>query len=353
MTRLLLSFLLVLVAVSGALCQSNIENILTVEHAAGHFNGTVLVVKDGQVVAQASKGLANLQFAVPIDSKTRFLIASMTKTFTALLTLQLVEKGQLKLADKVVHHVADLPAGCQNITILDLLTHHSGLKNEPVQAYAQPYSSAQFVQKFVAAKEGPLHPAFSYNNVDYVLLTHVLEVVSKKTYRQLLQDNIFTPLAMGNSGLVAEATVIPGLAYGYHNYGFGAGKKDLPLKNDPLVYLSNYGGAGGVYSTTEDLLKLVRGLKENKLLTAASTAQFMTTPQKQGFVEEARGYPTIGFYYNSKKFAQPVLERRGSINGFNSVLLTDKAFRKVVIILTNTDAGDLELIGDKIYAELE
>ncbi|WP_167855128.1 hypothetical protein [Hymenobacter wooponensis] len=48
-----------------------------------------------------------------------------------------------------------------------------------------------------------------------------------------------------------------------------------------------------------------------------------------------------------------MLERRGSINGFNSVLLTDPEFRKVVILLTNTDTGDLELIGDKLYRELQ
>ncbi len=352
MTRLLLLFLLVLATVNVAVCQSNIENILTAEHDAGHFNGTLLVVKDGQVVARVSKGLANLQFQVPINNKTRFPIASMTKTLTALLTLQLVEKGQLKLEDKVARYVAGLPADCQKITILDLLTHYSGLKNEPIQAYARPYSPAEFIKNFVTVKGGQL-PAFNYNNLDYILLTQVLEALSKKTYQQLLQDTIFKPLDMLDSGLMAEDAVVPNLAYGYHNYSFGAGKNNQPLKNDLPIYLSNYAGAGAVYSTTDDLYKLIQALKENKLLTAKTTAKLLVSPQKSAFVEYARGFPTIGFYYNSKTFAQPVLERRGSINGFNSVLLTDKEFRKVVIILTNTDTGDLELIGDKIYAELE
>ena len=66
-----------------------------------------------------------------------------------------------------------------------------------------------------------------------------------------------------------------------------------------------------------------------------------------------RGYPAAGFYYNDKTFPQPVLERRGSINGFNSVLLTDKTFDKVVILLANTDNTDLEVMGDKLYAELK
>ncbi|WP_426061868.1 serine hydrolase domain-containing protein [Hymenobacter sp. B1770] len=354
MLRLLFSILFSLSLSSNALGQKNkIDAILAAEHKAGHFNGTMLVVNDGKVVARASKGFANLQFAVPIDKNTRLPIASMTKLLTAILTLQLLEKEQLKLGDKASQYIAGLPTNCQNITILDLLTHYSGLKNEPAQAYSSPYSTAEFLNKFVAAKESSSRPTFNYNNVDYIVLTHLLEVVSKKTYPQLLHDNIFKPLDMVNSGMVVEGTVIPGLAYGYHNYSFGNSKKAEPLKNDPLIYLSNYAGAGGGYSTPDDLYKLVQSLKANKLLTAETTAKLLTAPQTNSFIEYARGIPTIGFYYNGKTFPGPVLERRGSINGFNSVLLADKDFRKIVILLTNTDTGDLELIGDKIYAEIQ
>ena len=157
---------------------------------------------------------------------------------------------------------------------------------------------------------------------------------------------------MGNTDVISEDRIIPGLAYGYHNYSFGDGAPNQPLKNDAPLYLSNYAGAGAIYSTAADLLKLVQALREHKLLNPQTTA-LLTTPQQKGFVEYARGTPAVGFYCNDKTFPQPVLERRGSINGFNSVLLTNTAFDRVVILLSNTDDADLEVTGDKLYAELE
>lgn len=342
-----------LVLLAGPCCaQGRIEAIMAGNAAAGRFSGTGLVAQNGHVLAQLHQGYANRQFAVPMTDTTRLPIASITKLFTAILVLQLGEKSQLRLSEKVGIYLNDLPADCQNITLLQLLTHHSGLKNESGQAYASPYSVAEFVGKFVVKKASPPTAAFNYNNVDYIVLTRVLEVVSRKSYAALVQENILKPLGMRNSGLITETQVIPALAYGYHNYSFGEGQPNQPLKNDSPIYLSNYAGAGAIYSTAADLLKLVQGIKSNKLLTAKSTA-LLTTPQQKGFVEYARGYPAIGFYCNDKTFPQPVFERRGSINGFNSVLLTDKAFSKVVILLANTDAADLELLGDQLYAELK
>ena len=350
MLRLLL-ILLAMVASPG-FAQGQIDAIIKSESAAGHFSGTALVAKNGQIVSQTHQGYANLQFAVPMAT-TRLPIASMTKLFTAILTLQLYEKGLLRLDDQVgTLLVGSLPANCQNITIRQLLTHHSGLKNEPPQAYQRPYSTAEFTKNFVSKKDGPSVASFNYNNVDYILLTRALEAVSKQTYPELLQANIFNPVGMVKSGVFLEDQVIPGLAYGYHNYSFGAGTSRTPLSNDPPMYLSNYAGAGAIYSTTGDLFKLIQALKQNKLLTSKTTA-LLTSPQRLDFVEYARGYPTLGFYCNDKTFARPVLERRGSINGFNAALLTDQAFSQVVILLTNIDTSDLEMIGDKLYAEFK
>lgn len=350
MMRLFFAVLVLFTRLGFAQGQS--EGVMAGKAAAGRFSGTGLVAQDGQVLAKVHQGYANRQFAVPMTDTTRLPIASVTKLFTAILVLQLCEKSRLNLSDKVSSHVSDLPATCRDITILQLLTHYSGLKNEPAQAYASPYSPAEFVRKFVVRKEGPPIPAFNYNNVDYILLTRMLEVVSRKNYPELVRENILKPLGMNRSGVIAEERIISALAYGYHNYSFGDGLPNQPLKNDVPIYLSNYAGAGAIYSTAFDLLKLVQALKENKLLTRKTTA-LLTTPQQKGFVKYARGYPAIGFYCNDKTFPQSVLERRGSINGFNSVLLTDKTFNKVVILLANTDAADLEVIGDQLYADLK
>ncbi|WP_310391230.1 serine hydrolase domain-containing protein [Hymenobacter sp.] len=347
----LLFFALITLA-TNAFAQTKIANIIDAEYEAGHFNGAVLAVKNGQIVAQVNKGYANLQFAVPITPDTRFPVASMTKLFTAVLTLQLHEKGLLRLDDKAAAYVPGLPANCQDITITALLTHHSRLKNEPIEAYQVAYSTTEYVKKFVLKNESRKGSYFNYNNVDYVLLTRILETVSKKSFANLVRENIFRPLGMNDSGVVKESSVVPSLAYGYHNYSFGTGSRQDTLKNDSRK-LSNYAGAGAVYSTVADLYKLLQALKANTLLSAKTTAAYLQKPQQAEFLEYARGRSTVGFYHNNKTFAKPVLERRGSIDGFNSVLLTNEEFTNAVLILTNTDTADLELIADKIYAEIE
>jgi CubicO group peptidase (beta-lactamase class C family) len=349
MTRLLFASLLLLA--NTCFAQEPVAAIMRSE-AGSRFSGTGLLAQQGQVLAQVHQGYANRQFAVPMADTTRLPIASVTKLFTAILVLQMCEKSQLRLTDNVGRYLPNLPVNCRNITLLQLLTHYSGLKNEPTQAYASPYTPAELIQKFVARKEGPSAPAFNYNNLDYIVLTRVLEVVAQKSYAVLLQESILNPLEMSHSGLVSEARIIPGLAYGYHNYSFGAGKPNRPLTNDSPIYLSTYSGAGAIYSTAADLLKLVQALRDNRLLSPKTTA-LLTTPQQSGFVDYARGTPALAFYCNDKTFSQTVLERRGSINGFNSVLLTDKAFHKVVVLLANTDAADLEVLGDQLYAELK
>ena len=338
---------------STAFAQNAIEKIIDNEYKVGHFNGSILVIKDGKVVSKINKGYANLQFSVPITNKTRIPIASMTKTFTAILTLQMYEKSLLKLEDKITKYVSDLPPDCQNVTILDLLTHHSGLKNEPIQAYTSRYTTAEYIKKYAVRKDSVKAASFNYNNVDYIVLTRILEKVSQKPFAVLLKENILNPLNMDDTEVISESKIISNLAYGYHNYTFGSGSKQDTLYNDPLVYLSNYAGAGAVYSTTDDLYKLALALKTNKLLAAKTTSTFLIKPQKDKYIDYARGYPTIGFYYNDRTFSKPALERRGSINGFNSLLLIDETFNNVVIILANTDTGDLEQIGDKIYKEVE
>jgi CubicO group peptidase (beta-lactamase class C family) len=329
--------------------QRSVTRLLRAEYEAGHFSGTVLVAHEGRPITRLSHGLANRQFAVPIGPDTRFPIASLSKTFTAILVLQLVEQNRLRLIDKVATYLPELPASCRDITLLDLLTHHSGLQNEPKDAYAAPYSPAQYVSRFVRRDEARRLGTFHYNNVDYVVLTRVLEVVTQQPFARLLQARILTPLGMHDSGVVQEERVIPRLAYGYHNYTFGAGTTRDTLRNDAPRYLSNYAGAGALYSTAADLLRLTEALRHHTLLSAATTNALVRQPQQSAFIDYARGYPTIGFYYNDKTLPRPVLERRGSIEGFNSVLLTDPEFRHVVLVLTNTDAADLEVLADKIY----
>lgn len=323
--------------------QNEIQETINQEYEKGHFNGTVLYV-DGNQTQKINKGYSNFQFDVKIDDKTRFPIASVTKLFTSLAILRLQEDHLINFKDTIGKFIPSLPKNCQGITIRDLIIHHSGLENEPIKAVAAKYSIDDYLKEFVKKSSNDTLK-FNYNNVDFVLLSKIIETVTNKTFSKSIEDLILKPLKLENTGFVSENEIIKNLAYGYHNYSFGEGKKDEPLFNDRR-YLSNYYGAGAIYSTAEDLYKLLLAIKNNKLISEKSKTQFLLKPQTSEYVDWLSGKPTIGFYYDEKL---NVYRRSGSIDGFNSEIIADKNFDKILIILCNTDTADLQSLADKIY----
>lgn len=333
------TFLTFLQALFG---QNPIEEILQEEFEKGRFNGSVLWSDNGEVF-QFHKGFSNIQFEVEINDETRFPIASISKLFTSIAILQMMEKGKLDFNHSIDKYIADLPENSKNIQIQDLLIHHSGLANEPLKAVSEKFSLDEYIQNFVNKSEEEV--VFNYNNVDFVLLSKLIENSTGKKFSMALEDIIFRPLNLNDTGFVDESEVIKNLAYGYHNYSFGEGEKDDSLFNDSR-YISNYYGAGAIYSTLQDLHKFLFALKNNDLISEETKHQFLLKPQTDEFIDWLSGIPTIGFYYDEPK---SVYRRSGSIDGFNSEIITNADFDKILIILCNTDTADLENLANKIY----
>ena len=323
--------------------QSNIEEIINQEFEKGHFNGTVLYF-DGKQTQKISKGFSNIQFNVEIDDKTRFPIASVTKLFTSLAIIQLQEKGLIDFKDRIEKFIPNIAEECKSITIQDLIIHHSGLENEPIKAVVNKYSIDDYIKEFVKKSSNDTLK-FNYNNVDFVLLSKIIEIVTSKPFSKSIEDLIIKPLKLENTGFVSENEIIKNLAYGYHNYSFGEGNKDEPLFNDRR-YISNYFGAGGIYSTTEDLQKLLLAIKDNKLISEKSKVQYLLKPQVDEYVDWLSGKPTFGFYFDDKA---NVYRRSGNIDGFNAEIIVNKNFDKILIILCNTDSANLLNLANKIY----
>lgn len=322
--------------------QNDIQEIVNSEFEKGHFNGTVFYSNKKETI-KINKGFSNIQFDVAINNDTRFPIASVTKLFTSLAILQLQEKGLIDFDDKIGKYINSLPENCKDITIRDLMTHHSGLENEPVGAVINKYSIDDYIKNFV--KKSNDTSKFNYNNVDFVLLSKIIENITKKPFSQSIEELITQPLKLENTGFVSENEIIKNLAYGYHNYSFGEGEKDEPLFNDRR-YISNYYGSGGIYSTAEDLYKFLLAIKDNKLISEKLKVQFLLKSQTDDYVDWLSGKPTFGLYFDDE---ENVYRRSGSIDGFNSKIIINKDFDKILIILCNTDTADLQVLADKIY----
>ena len=292
------------------------------------FMGSVLVARGSEVLLSKGYGSANLEWNIPNLPATKFRLGSVTKQFTAASILLLEERGKLKTDDLVKKFMPDAPAAWDKITIYHLLTHTSGIPNFtsfPDYKSLEPFAATpeQLVARF---RDKPLDfqpgEKWSYSNSGYVLLGYLLEKVSGESYEKFVQENIFGPLGMKDSGYDSNSAIIPRRAAGY------AAGKDGPV-NAGFIHMSIPFSAGALYSTTEDLLRWEQGLFGGKLLSAASLAR-MTTPFKDDYACGVSVRTVSG---------RKVIDHGGGIEGFNTFLAYYPEDKLTVVALANLN-GD-------------
>jgi len=305
----------------------------------GHFMGAVLVAKNGKVLLDRGYGSANLELKVPDTPTTKFRLGSVTKQFTAASILLLQERGQLKVTDPVSKYLPDAPAAWSQITIFNLLTHTSGI---PTYSEFPDFNAT----KAVAATPGQLVARFrdkplefqpgsdwKYSNSGYALLGYLIEKISTEAYGKFVQDNIFAPLGMKDSGYDSNADIIYGRAEGYTPGPNGS------AINAEYIDMSVPYAAGGLYSTVEDLLRWEQGLYGGKLLSAVSLQQ-MTTP----FMNEY----ALGLSVHNAPNGEKIITHGGGIYGFNSQLTYVPADKLAVIVLGNLNGPAARLIAGQL-----
>jgi len=303
------------------------------------FMGAVLVARADQVLLSKGYGSANLEWNIPNSPATKFRLGSITKQFTAASILLLEERGKLKTDDPVKKLMPDAPAAWDKITIFHLLTHTSGIPSFtsfPDYGAQEPFASTP--EKLVARfRDKPLDfqpgEKWSYSNSGYVLLGYLIEKASGETYEKFVQENIFGPLGMQDSGYDSNSAIIPRRAAGY------APGKDGP-ENAGFIHMSIPFSAGALYSTTGDLLRWEQGLFGGKLLSAASLAK-MITPFKDDY---AFGL-SVGTVKGHKR-----IEHGGGIEGFNTSLSYYPEDKLTVVVLANLNGDAPEQIATRLAA---
>jgi len=302
------------------------------------FMGSVLVARGNEVILDKGYGSANLEWNVPNSPTTKFRLGSITKQFTAACILLLEERGKLSVNDPVKKYMPDAPVAWDKITIFHLLTHTSGIPNFtgfPDYRSTEPFRAtpAQLVARF---RDQPLDfepgEKMSYSNSGYVLLGYLIEKITGESYTRFVQENIFTPLGMKDSGYDSNSAIIPNRAAGYSPSPTG-------IVNASYIDMTVPFAAGGLYSTTEDLLRWEQALFGGKLLSAASLEK-MTTPFKNdyafGLVVQTNG--------------TKVIHHEGGIEGFNTDLEYFPKGQRTVIVLANLDGPGSGAVTTKLMA---
>ena len=234
-----------IVSQSVALAQDHaakIQQVLELAHKYRQFNGTALVAENGKVIYKGAFGMANMEWNIPNTPETKFRLGSITKQFTAVLTLQLVEQGKIKLDGKVSDYLPDYRKDIgDKVTMHHLLTHTSGIPSYTSQpgffenVSRNPYKVAEFVKQYASGDlEFDPGSKYAYNNSGYFLLGAIIEQVTGKSYEQVLKENIFDPVGMKNTGYDHHNTLIAKRASGYAQDIRRLHQRALPRHVDPL-----------------------------------------------------------------------------------------------------------------------
>ena len=311
-----------------------IQNQLESQKAPGM---ALLVMQNGTIVKQQGYGYSNLELRVPVTPDTLFQSGSTGKMFTAAGILLLAQDGKLNLDDRLAMYYPDAPAAWHRISIRQLLTHTSGIKDYGEYDsgdldYRKDYSDAEFL---AAMQKLPLEfePAtqWSYSNSGYLILGLLITKLTGKDYSEYLAERLFRPLGMQTAQLISERRITPNRAAGYQLDDHGA-----LVNQDWVAPGLNRTADGALYFSLRDLAAWEKALAARSFMSTQSFNDWWTA------VRLANGsrYP-YGFGWRlSEQRGEPVILHGGAWQGFRAAIVRYPQQQLAVTLLVNAAQVD-------------
>ena len=296
----------------------------------------VIVVVDGQPVLRKGYGLADVESGAKVTPEKVFRIASVTKQFTAVAVLQLVQQGKVKLDDPVTKYVEDLDTRGKTITVEHLLSHTSGIPHYTATPGFVDIGARKFSPRELVAlvDDQPLDfepgSQFKYSNTGYVLLGMVIEKASGTSYADYMLEHVFKPAGMNDTRYGPNEIADDKHARGYEA-SEGGFKPARPMD------MSQPFAAGALESTVDDLWSWTRALGEGKLvdpeLLERAWTPYAVTEGKSDYgygwsISRERGVPDERW-----------IRHGGGINGFMSFTIWIPERNVFVAMLSNAMGG--------------
>ncbi len=337
------SFLLLLTCIFGQNKQDDeltkkLNEILSAKFKTTAPGCEVLVAKKGKIVYKKAFGSADLELNVPMQPDMLFKLGSITKQFTAVAILQLFEQGKISLQDSLQRYVKGFPSKGNTITIENLLTHTSGIKDFFEIDYPQPYmerrdyTPEQLIDSF---KNIPLEfepgTKFKYSNSGYFILGYIIEQVSGKSFQTYIKENILTPLSLNHTYFDSLNNIIPNKVSGYRQDG-------LEYRNADFWSSAVTYSAGGLVSNVDDLFKWHQGLYAYKILRKETLEKAFKPFTLQNGTLSNYGY---GWFLKTSNGIKSI-EHAGGLPGFltNEIYFTnDDIF---ISILSNCECSPVD-----------
>lgn len=259
-----------------------------------------VVLQRGKVIYSGAFGQANLEHSVPVTKQTVFSINSITKAFTGVAVMQLVEQGKLDLNTPVSRYLDGLPAEWQPVTLKQILSHQSGIP-DVLNMETEKWIADDLDDAFAKAKKLPMQfkpgEQFSYNQTNYVLIGKILDKIGGKSFVEQIVEKQFNSAGMTRTGFGDFYDVVPGKAQSYAGAKFynGSWKQVKMPANVYETFPDPVRTAAGINSTAEDMARWVTALTGGKLLKKESlktlwTPTLTSSGRPAGFSDLLNGY---------------------------------------------------------------
>ena len=297
---------------------------------------SILIARKGKVIYEKAFGSANLELNVPLQTDMVFRIGSVTKQFTAIGILQLVEQGKISLQDSIQKYVRDFPSKGYTITIENLLTHTSGIPDYSNADTVNPYIEREdFTPERIINyfKRLPLEfkpgTRYNYSNSGFLLLAYIIQKVTGVDYHQYMDENVIKRAGLTNTFYATENTIVPKRVNGYtRDRGF--------YENREYQTLSIGFGCGDLMSTVEDLFKWNESLLAYKLVRKETLEKAFTPFILADGKSTHYGY---GWFVDSSQ-GQRCIHHEGQVSGFIAEEEYFPGPDTYVAILTNVKSGE-------------
>lgn len=269
---------------------------------------SVAIHKNGQVVYEHSTGIVGYQNEIPVQStiKTHYRVGSVSKMFTTVIVFQLIEENLLSLEDKLSKYFASVP-NADKITIANLLNHHSGIHNITDDSlyltyYTRPKARNEMLQ-LISETKPDFEPGAeaSYSNSNFILLTFIVEDITKKSFSKLIKERITNKIQLKDS---YAGTTIKLKDNEAQSFQFDNNKWKAEPETDMSIPL----GAGAIVSTASDVNLFLSALFAGRLINAEHLKMMQT--MKDGYGMGMFEFP----FYEKKCYGHT-----GGIDAFQSM----------------------------------
>ena len=327
--------------------------------------GAILFVRNGNRTQQLTAGMSDLAHEPPIAARDHFKIASLTKTYTATVVLQLVGEGKLSLDDSVQRRLPGVVPNGSKITIRQLLNHTSGLADfESDPRYLKPYLAGNFAHYWsprqlvrMGVSHKPLFApgaGWSYSNTNYVVAQLIVERATGNTLGAELRGRIFHPLHLDQTTYPTKPGLPNPYAHGYRLFG------ELPLIDVTGLSPSLAPGSGAIISTVRDVANFYRALLAGRLLAPEQLKAMKTTVSERTGKLVASG-PGYGLGIARSGIARPSAAvgvscagwgHSGELPGYDVSAAFSEDGRRQAVLMINQDASTLAKAALPLYYRL-